>query len=136
MSDFFNVKIVYSQSHMIVPKIIFVILIILAVIILLQSIMEAKKQNRSFMNFKSKKFFIDNFDKMKLFGTVALLILYILGMNLLGFIVSSIIFISLFNILYTGKKDKKSIAVSIGISIVETLLIWFIFGYIFNITLP
>lgn len=136
MSDFFNVKIVYSQSQHIVPKIIFVILIILAVIILFQSIAEAKKENRPFMDFKNKKFFIDNFDKMKLFGTVVLLILYIMGMNLLGFIISSIIFISLFNILYTGKKEPKSIAISIGISIVETLLIWFIFGYLFNITLP
>ena len=136
MSDFFNIKIVYSRSQMIVPKIVFVILIILAVVILFQSIMDAKKKNRPFMDFKSKKFFIDHFDKMKLFGTVALLILYIMGMNLLGFIVSSIIFISLFNILYTGKKEPKSIAISIGISIVETLLIWFVFGYIFNITLP
>lgn len=136
MSDFFNVKIVYSQSQHIVPKIIFVILIILAVIILFQSIMEAKKENRPFLDLKNKKFFIDNFDKMKLFGTGVLLFLYILGMNLLGFIVSSIIFISLFNILYTGKKEVKSIAVSIGISIVETMLIWFIFGYLFNITLP
>lgn len=136
MSDFFNVKIVYSQSQHIVPKIIFVILIILAIIILFQSIMEAKKENRPFVNFKNKKFFIDNFDKVKLFGTFTLLILYIAGMNLLGFIASSIIFISLFNILYTGKKEVKSIAISIGISVVETLLIWFVFGYIFNITLP
>ena len=49
---------------------------------------------------------------------------------------AAIIFISLFNILYTGKKEVKSIAISIGISVVETLLIWFVFGYIFNITLP
>lgn len=136
MSDFFNVKIVYSQSHQIVPKIIFVILIILAVVILFQSIMEAKKENRPFMDLKNKNFFIDHFDKIKLFGTVALLLLYITSMNLLGFIVSSIIFISLFNILYKGKKHPKSIIISIGISIVETLLIWFIFGYMFNITLP
>lgn len=104
MSDFFNIKIVYSQSQNIVPKIIFVILVILAIIILFQSMKQAKKENRSFMSFRKKKFFIDNFDKLKLFGTFALLILYIAGMNLLGFIASSIIFISLFNILYTGKK--------------------------------
>lgn len=136
MSDFFNVKIVYSESHQILPKIIFVILIILAVVILFQSIMVAKKENRPFMDLKNKKFFIYHFDKIKLIGTVVLLLLYITSMNLLGFIVSSIIFISLFNMLYTAKKEPKSIIISIGISIVETLLIWFIFGYIFNITLP
>jgi hypothetical protein len=136
MSDFFKVKIVYSQSHTVFPKIIFVILIIFAVILLIQSLMKAKKENRSFLDFKGKKFFIEKYDKLKFYGTIVLLILYILSLNLLGFLPASIIFISLFNILYAGKKEPKSIAISIGISIVESLLIWFVFGYLFEVTLP
>lgn len=136
MSDFFKVKIVYSQSHTVFPKIIFVILIIFAVILLIQSLMKAKKENRSFLDFKGKKFFIEKYDKLKFYGTIVLLILYILSLNLLGFLPASIIFISLFNIMYAGKKEPKSIAISIGISIIESLLIWFIFGYLFEVTLP
>jgi hypothetical protein len=98
--------------------------------------MKAKKENRSFLDFKGKKFFIEKYDKLKFYGTIVLLILYILSLNLLGFLPASIIFISLFNIMYAGKKEPKSIAISIGISIIESLLIWFIFGYLFEVTLP
>lgn len=136
VSEFFKIKIVYSQSHTIMPKIILGVLVILAIVLLIQGLMKAKKENRLFFDFKDKHFFIENYDKLKIFGTIALLLLYVLSMNILGFIISSIIFISLFNILYAGKKEPKSIAISIGIAVIEALLVWFIFGYVFEITLP
>ncbi|MDF2951230.1 MAG: conserved rane protein of unknown function [Anaerocolumna sp.] len=136
MSDIFKVKIVFSQSHLIMPKIILGILIILGVVIFIQSLMKAKRENRPVMDFKNKKFFEDNYDKVKFYGTIILLLLYVFSMNLLGFILSSIIFLSLFNVLFTGKKDIKSIMKSIVISIIETMVVWFVFGYIFEITLP
>lgn len=136
MSDFFKVKIVFSQSHLIMPKIILGILIILGVIIFIQSLLKAKRENRPVIDFKNKRFFEDNYDKVKFYGTIILLLLYVFSMNLLGFILSSIIFLSLFNVLFTGKKDIKSIVKSIIISIIETMVVWFVFGYIFEITLP
>ena len=131
-----SIKIVYSKSHTIFPKIIIGVLILFAIILFIQSLMKSRKLNCPLFDFKSKRFFIEQYDKLKLFGTLILLVLYIFSMNLLGFVAAGIIFISLFNILYAGKKDIKTIAICIGIATIETLLVWFIFGYVFEITLP
>lgn len=135
MLGLFKLKIVYSQSHWVMPKIIIGVLAILAVIILIQEMMKAKKENRPLINFK-KKFFAENYDKKKLFGSVGLLAAYVVLMKFIGFIAGSIIVISLFNILFDNKRDKKSIAINIGISVIETMVLWFFFGYVFEITLP
>ena len=131
-----SIKIVYSTSHTVFPKIILGILIFFAVVLFIQALMKAKKLKCPVFDFKGKKFFVENYDKMKFYGTIILLALYVICMNLLGFIPASIIFISLFNILYAGKKDIKTIVICIGIAAIETLLVWFIFGYVFDITLP
>ena len=131
-----KLKIVHSQSHTVFPKIVFWILVILACVIVVQTVLKAKKENRKLFDFKGKHFFEENYDKVKLFGTLVLLVLYLVLMNVLGFILASILFIGLFNILYDGKFGKKDLLVSFGISAVETLLVWFVFGYIFSITLP
>jgi uncharacterized membrane protein YidH (DUF202 family) len=132
----FKLKIIHSQSQNVFPKIVFYILILLLVIMLIQAVMKAKKENRPLFNLKDKKFFVENPDKVKLFGTLILLIVYVVSMKLIGFIPSSILSLTLFNLLYAAKRDKKEIRNSIGISIVETMLIWVVFGYMFNITLP
>lgn len=132
----FKLKIIHSQSQNVFPKIVFYILILLLVVMLIQAVMKAKKENRPLFNFKDKKFFVENPDKVKLFGTLILLIVYVVSMKLIGFIPSSILSLTLFNLLYAAKRDKKEIRNSIGISIVETMLIWVVFGYMFNITLP
>jgi uncharacterized protein with PQ loop repeat len=58
------------------------------------------------------------------------------SLELIGFLPASLIFVFLFNILFAGAKNKKSILVSAIISIVASVGIWYIFGYLFNITLP
>lgn len=136
MSDFFKIDITYSRSHWVMPKIVIGVLIILAVVIFIQEYIKAKKANKPFMDLKGWRFFAEGYDKVKLFGSIGLLFAYIVLMKLMGFLTGSIIIASLFNILFAEKKDKKSIAICIGISIIEAVLLWFIFGYIFDITLP
>jgi len=131
-----KIPIVYSTSHEVVPRIVTGILVILAIVIFIQYVMKTRKENGKLFSIKGKKFFEDNFDKVKLFGTLILLIVFILLMKPIGFIAAGIIIVSLFNILYSAKFDKKDIMVSIGISVVETMTVWFIFGYLFEITLP
>lgn len=136
MADFFKIKIVHSQSHLVFPRIIVGVLIFLLFIILIQALLKAKRENRPLFNLKNKKFFIENYDKLKLFGTLVLFVLYILFMDILGFLVASILFVTLFNLLYAASKEVKSIIVSVVISIIASVTLWFIFGYVFNITLP
>lgn len=131
-----KIRIVYSQSHTVFPRIIFGVLIIFALIIIIQSIMKSMREKKAIISFDNRRFFIEQFDKTKLFGSLALLVAYSLALKFIGFLLSGIIFISLFNILFSGDRSKKGIIKSIIISTIETLIIWFVFGYLFNITLP
>jgi hypothetical protein len=135
MTNFLAIKIVHSQSHMFFPKIIITVLAILFVIMMVQRYFDRKKQNKPFIN-HDFKFFIKGFDKIKLFGTVILLVLYVGTMNITGFLLGSIIFISLFNILYAGSKEIKSIIASIGIASLESVIVWYVFGQLLAVTLP
>ena len=136
MADLFKVKIVHSQSHLVFPKIVACILVILLVVIIIQEYLKAKNAGKKLFNFKDKKFFVENYDKLKFFGSIILFVLYILFLEILGFLVASIIFITLFNILFAPVRDKKSIINSVIISVVASVVLWYSFGYVFNITLP
>ncbi|MBF7096631.1 tripartite tricarboxylate transporter TctB family protein [Alkalibacter sp. M17DMB] len=117
---------------MLFPKIVLGILAILAVTIGIQEF-KKKKECKA----KDKEcFFMEGFDKLKLFGTLALFIGYIFAMEWFSFLPASIVFMMLFNLLYAGWHSKKSIIVSAIISIVTPTLVWYIFGIVFNITLP
>lgn len=132
----FKLPIVYSTSHTVMPKIIFGVLVILGIILFIQYVMKTRKEGGKLFSLKGKRFFEENYDRMKLFGTVIILFGFIVFMKPLGFILAGIIFMSLFNILYDGKFGKKDLLLSISISVVETMTVWFIFGYLFDITLP
>lgn len=132
----FKLPIVYSTSHEVVPRIIFGVLVILAFIIFIQYVLKIRKENGKLFSLKGKHFFEENYDKVKLFGSAILLLIFMLIMKPLGFILSSIIIVSLLNILFSAKYGKKDIMLSIGISVIETMTVWFIFGYLFEITLP
>lgn len=136
MADFFKVKIIHSQSHLVFPKIVIGILLILLVVMIIQSVLKAKKENKPLFNLKNKKFFVENYDKLKLFGSIGLFVLYILSLEILGFLVASIVFITLFNILFAASKQIQSLINSVVISTIASFALWFLFGYVFNVTLP
>lgn len=135
MSDLFKIKMVYSTSHMLFPKIIIGILVILGSILLIQKIMKIVKSKEK-ISFKGKKFFEEDYDKLKFWGAIVLLAVYIFILDKIGFIASSIICIFLFNLLFTGTLKKKPMIISAVISVVTTMSIWYVFGVLFNITLP
>ena len=135
MSEFFKIKIIYSTSHLLFPKIVITILLVLFVIMMIQRFLDTKKDNKPFIN-KDFKFFKEDCDKVKLAGSAILLVAYCFAMSLMGFIAGSIIFISLFHILFAEKRTLKRILLSIGISTGETLLVWYIFANLLYVTLP
>ena len=143
-----------STSHWLFPPIIMWILGILFVIMLIQRAIKCKRTGTPFINMKGYRFFIQDWDKVKLPGTLLLLVLYFPAMNLIGFLPASIVFVFLFNVLFVGLSQLKSIPVafktkqfwsnpdfrsliiSLIISVVASTVIWFLFGYVFRITLP
>lgn len=132
-----RINYVPSTSHLIFPPIILGILIFLLVIMFIQRTIKCKKNNERIFDYKNYTFFQKNWDKLKLIGTLVLFILYIKSMLIFGFLLSSIVFISLFNILFVGiQNNKKSLINSVAISSGFSVGIWFLFGYVFQITLP
>lgn len=134
MKDFLTLEITFSESHTVFPKIILTLLIILLALITLNKIRERVKERKG-MKFNFK-FFTDNYDKLKLYGTLILLAAYGILLEPLGFLLSSILFIFLIMLLYIGNLKRKSILISLSNSLATSFIIWILFGQIFNITLP
>lgn len=150
----FTVSYKPSTSHWIFPPIIMWILGILFAIMMVLRFFRCKKNGIPFFGFLKSKFFVEHWDKARLLGTVVLFVLYILFMDIIGFLAASIIFVFLYNILYAGLDLVKeipaairsgaplqhaafrSVLISLLISIVFSTVIWFLFGQVFKITLP
>ncbi|SEA78640.1 Tripartite tricarboxylate transporter TctB family protein [Thalassobacillus cyri] len=134
MNDFLTLEFKFSESHTVFPKIVLSILVMLLILIVINQVIQRYKDGKlTDFNFK---FFTGNYDKLKFYGTVALLIGYGLTLELLGFLLSSILFMFLIMLLYIGNLKRKAILLSLANSILTSFIIWFVFGQMFDITLP
>lgn len=128
------IQVVYSTQHWIVPKIVMGVLAVLLLGIIVSEGTARVKAGGSFFA-KPGKFFIEGCDHFKLWGTLVLFAAYIFCLDIIGFTVTSIVFVFLFNVLYAGT-SKKSIILSIILAVASSLIISVLFGIVFNITLP
>jgi putative tricarboxylic transport membrane protein len=134
MKDLLTVDIQYSEYHIVFPKIIGTILVILLVAMGVKALIKRLKEGKlRELNFS---FFAKDLDKMKFFGTIVLLLVYVFFLEIAGFIPSSIVFMFLITALFRGDLKKNTLVVSAANAVVTTVLIWFFFGYLFDITLP
>lgn len=124
----------FSTGHLIMPRIIIGVLIILLAMIVISHIVAKKKKGEALFT-KPGRFFLQDADYFKLIGTLVLFAGYIFLLNIIGFTVTSIIFVFLLNTLYAGI-EKKALLKSVIISIVAPLIVSIAFGVFFNITLP
>lgn len=135
MNKFFNIEVVYSDSHLVFPRIIVTVVVVLGLLVLLTEGLANKKAGKKF--FGDKIVFLQkNYDKKKFWGTLLLFIIYILAMDIVGFLIASLVCIFLFNLLFTASLEKKSVLVSALISAAFSFGVWYVFGQLFNITLP
>lgn len=128
------IQVVYSTQHWIVPRIVMVILAVLLVAIIVLEGTARVKAGGSFI-IKPGRFFIEGCDHFKLWGTLVLFAAYIYCLDIIGFTVTSILFVFLFNVLYAGT-SKKSLIMSVILAVGSSLIISVMFGIVFNITLP
>ena len=150
----FKIRYKPSTSHWLFPPIIFGILAVLLALIILQRYLRCRKTGEPFLAINGSRFFVENWDKLRLTGTVVLTIAYIFAMEWLGFLTASIIVVFLFNVLYSGVAQLKelpaaiksgsllshsafkSLMLSLTIAITSSVVIWYLFGSVFKITLP
>ncbi|MBQ7267809.1 MAG: tripartite tricarboxylate transporter TctB family protein [Synergistaceae bacterium] len=128
------------NMHLFFPYLIGSICAVLFVIILIQRAIKCKKEGTPFINFKGYHFFKPGYDKVKLWGSVILFILYIITLPILHFAWTSVIFIFLFNVLFEMKPGRpfefKSVVISAVIALASSWGVWYLFFRVFNITLP
>ncbi|MBM4761044.1 tripartite tricarboxylate transporter TctB family protein [Bacillus sp. B15-48] len=130
----FKINLQYDEYHVIFPRIILTILIILLLMMFVKFLYKFIKEKKQ-VNFRFK-FFGDNFDKFKFFGTAGLLIVYVLMLEIIGFIISSIGFMFLLTVLLRGDFKRNTLMISVINSVTTSVIVWFFFGYLFDITLP
>lgn len=133
MIDFYKYN--YATSEMFFPKIVITILVVLGLIILVPKVVRAVRAKQPLLA-EGYHFFEENYDKLKLFGSIGLLIIYIFLLEQIHFIAASLLCIFGFNVLFCGTLKPKSLLVSAAITIISVFGLWYLFGVLFNITLP
>lgn len=78
----------------------------------------------------------EDLDYSTLIKTFATIILYIGFLNILGFIISTIIFLFLEFIILTPDRLKKNYLLYLFIAIITSLIVYFLFRYGLNLILP
>ncbi|MBQ7168734.1 MAG: tripartite tricarboxylate transporter TctB family protein [Synergistaceae bacterium] len=128
------------NMHLFFPYLIGAICLLLLAIIIIQRALKCRKDGTPFINFKGYHFFKEGYDKVKLWGSVILFVLYIVCLPVLHFAWASVVFIFLFNVLFEMKPGKlfevKSVLISAVIAFAGSWGVWYLFYQIFNITLP
>jgi putative tricarboxylic transport membrane protein len=142
-SSLFKVHVDFGRSHLLFPKIVTVILLLLLLAIFLvygiSYLRDVRRGKRTL--FVSTK----QFDKLRFFGTIVLTIAYFLSMDYVGnffpntgygFLFMSMLFIFLLSLLCVhGLDRRKFLALSLNALTAPTVA-WFLLARLFNISLP
>ena len=123
-----------ETRHLFLPNIITKTLIILFVLLLFVS---RKKIAANFKNF-DKKWHQANFivNRKIFFGNLALLLGYVLLLDMITFIPATLIYVFLTVLLFTQYVTKKEVVKAAIVSAATTGVVYLVFGMMFNITLP
>lgn len=139
----FNVHVEFSQEHLFFPRIITVLLIGLLLLALFRNrekLIPALAKGVNAVSGNS-----DNFDRIRVFGTIVLITAYFYLMYVVGglfpnegygFLLTSVPFVFLCSLLYVDSIGaRKAIIISIN-AIIAPILIWLLFEKLLGITLP
>ena len=139
MSDLLKVSINFETSHLIFPMLIGCVLLLLGLAILVTHrgaiAGSGAMWARTFANM----------DKPRFFGTLILTVIYFLLMvpvgdrwpnTGLGFLLTSIPFVAAISILYMHERDARSLIPVLIVAIAAPTLVWWLFTYVFALTLP
>jgi hypothetical protein len=142
-SSILAVTIDFDQSHLFFPRIIMCLLLLLLAII---AVLYGRKFFQDIRaGRRHVRFFQENYDKIRLFGTIIGVVIYFVLMDYvgtlfpntgLGFLLVSIPFMLFLSLLYVHDLDRKKTIIILLNSTIAPLTAWYILGNLFNITLP
>ena len=150
MGDLFRLSYKYSTSHLVFPRIIGGILVLLAVTLLIQRALRCRREGKPFVDLKGWRLFRKGYSKVKFWGSLLILIAYFYLLDKWHFLPASLIFIFLLNLLYDGSVSVPALLgkaegpairwqpllSSMLITAAFSFGVWYLFGSVFNITLP
>lgn len=144
LTSWFKVSIDFKQSHLFFPTIIVWILLILGGAILIvygiPFVRDVKSGKR-----KKTAMFVENFDHLRFWGTLALMIFYVMAMKHVGelfpnmgfgFLFATIPFMFVLSLLYVHEIDRRKIALITINSLLVPGISWYVLGNLFNLSLP
>lgn len=145
-SDFLSISIDFETSHLFFPRIIIGVIFLLLIIIGVKELIKKIRAGNLKESLKGFRFFEENYDKIKLYGSIVSVGCYFFFMDFigrffpnqgLGFLITSIPFMFVMSYLLVGRDNFKNHRTSILISSVLTpLFAWVLFAKLFYITLP
>lgn len=142
-SDLFRVKVDFSQSHLLFPTIIEWVLAALLVAIVIvhgRELLAQWKQAPLLARVKDW-----NFDRRRLPGTLVLTPLYFALMEPvgrlypntgIGFLLTSIVYGFALSWLFVRDNSRRKMVLMTLNALITPTVVWFVFSYIFRITLP
>lgn len=130
-----DAKIIDPETrHLFLPQIMTYTLIILLALILITN---GKKIVNQITGLKDNWKELDFIKNWKIFtGNLILLFGYVIALNMVGFIVASVIYVFLTIVLFYQSMHKSILIKAGSIAISVPLIVWFLFGFLLKITLP
>jgi len=142
-TDLLKVEIDFDRSHLVFPGIIETMLLVLGVVILIQRRAAILASLRGFAASLPPARW--NFDRTRLFGTLALTVIYFAAMEPvghiwantgMGFLICSMLFcLGLSRLLAHDITRRKWINILL-MSVIGPTLVWLVFSQVFRVTLP
>lgn len=144
MSNFHTLDIDFNNYHLVFPYAIGTFLVVLLLAMGVKKLIAgvaAKSDDSSGSGGsnteKSRvRFFDVGFDWKKLFGALGCTVVYILLLAPLGFLVSSILFIFGISLIFKPRFTPRALIGPAANAILTPLVLWLVFGQMFDITLP
>lgn len=139
MTNLFAVEVDFPTSHLIFPRLMIGLLVILGVAILIT-------QRRPILGALGRRpFWPAGIDRLRFFGTLVLILAYFFALpavgNIfpntgLGFLFCSMPFVFALSLLFLHERTARAILGALISAVVAPLAVWFILSRIFGITLP
>lgn len=139
MESLAKVTVNFDTSHLIFPKLIACVLALLGLAI----VVSRRREIAGSLGYWRDVF--AEMDKLRFFGTIALTLVYFSAMvpvgdfwpnTGLGFLICSVPYIFLTGLLFLHERDRRGILTVFATAIIAPVLVWFVFGRLFFLTLP
>ncbi|MDN5587464.1 MAG: tripartite tricarboxylate transporter TctB family protein [Brevibacterium sp.] len=138
MSNFHTLDIDFNNYHLVFPYAIGALLVVLLVAMAAKKLITASAIGSSGESAPrpNYRFFDVDFDWKKLFGALGCTVAYALLLAPLGFLISSILFMFGISLIFKPSFKPRSLTGLAANAVLTPLVIWFVFGQMFDITLP